>query len=91
MPDRFQNALHRMAIRRVPANLEFAGEPVQEAGGRNSRQTAVGDPNLLAAEHAQERAIDAPDLMRCKDCTYGVVLAVVASLRPLVMNQIAIF
>jgi hypothetical protein len=29
--------------------------------------------------------------MRCKDGTYGVVLAVVASLRPFVMNQIAIF
>jgi hypothetical protein len=69
LSDRFQNTLNRMAVSRVPANFEFAGQPVQETRGGNARQAGICYPNLLAPEHVESGAIYSPDLTRCKDGT----------------------
>ena len=46
-----QNTLNRVAISCVPANFEFAGQPVQETGGGNNRQAVIGYRNFVAPEH----------------------------------------
>jgi hypothetical protein len=89
--DGFQNTLNRMPVRGVPANLEFAGQPVQEAGGVDSRRAVICYASLLTPKHAALRAIHAPDLTRCKDGTYRIAVPAMATLCLFVMNLIAVF
>jgi hypothetical protein len=86
-----QNTLNRMAVGRVAANFEFAGQPVQEAGGGNARQAVLCYASLLTPKHVAMRAIHAPDLTRCKDGTYWIAVQAMAILCLFVMNLIAIF
>ena len=86
-----QNTLNRMPVRGVAANFEFAGQPVQEAGGGNARHAVLCNASLLTPKHVAMRAIHAPDLTRCKDGTYCVAAPAMAILCLFVMNRIAIF
>ena len=89
--DGLQNTLNGMPVGRVPANFEFAGQPVQEAGGVDSRQAVICYASLLAPKHVAFRAIYAPDLTQCKDGTYCAAVPAMATLCLFVMNLIAIF
>jgi hypothetical protein len=91
LSDGIQNTLNGMPVRRVPANFEFAGQPVQEASWGDSRQAVMDYPNLLAPKHVAFGAIHAPDSSRCKDGTYCVAAPATATLCLFVMDLLAIF
>lgn len=47
----FQRALNRVAVSGVPANFEFAGQPVQETGGGNIVRGVRCSTDFLAPKH----------------------------------------